>query len=281
MAQTAPALRELAVPWRAQRQTIALVPTMGNLHRGHIDLCRRARARAERVIVTVFVNPTQFGPGEDYASYPRTLDADVAALQESGCADAVFVPDVGEIYPHGTQHAVGVALPALSRELCGASRPGHFDGVAGVVLRLVNLTQPAVLVLGEKDYQQLVLIKWLAVDLHLDLEVLGMPISRAADGLALSSRNRYLSGAERKCAPALHRELDAIGAAIRGGALEFDALASNAARVLEDTGFSVDYIEVRTAGDLRRPGPADPANELIVLGAARIGAARLIDNVRV
>jgi len=275
------ALRESCDPWRSRQQRIALVPTMGNLHAGHISLCRRAAELADRVVVTIFVNPTQFGPGEDFENYPRTLDDDVAALSEARCADVLFVPEIGEIYPNGTDHAARVTLPVLSGELCGASRPGHFEGAAGVVLRLCNIAQPHVLVLGEKDFQQLVLIKWLLSDLGLNLEVHGAPIVRDSTGLALSSRNRYLSAAQRELAPELQRTLAAVAAEIRSGARGFEEIESRAIGTLESKGFSVDYVEVRDAASLRRPQRNASSEMLIVLAAAKLGRARLIDNVRV
>ncbi len=275
------ALREVCEPWRSRQQRIALVPTMGNLHAGHISLCRRAAEIADRVIVTIFVNPTQFGPGEDFESYPRTLEEDVAALGEAQCADVLFVPEIGEVYPNGTQGAARVTLPVLSGELCGSSRPGHFEGVAGVVLRLCNIAQPHALVLGEKDFQQLVLIRWLLSDLSLNLEVHAAPIVRDSAGLALSSRNRYLSPAQLKLAPELQRTIAAVAADIRSGARAFDELEARATSALEAKGFGVDYVEVRDAASLRRPQRDASSDTLIVLAAAKLGRARLIDNVRV
>ncbi len=280
-ADSAQRLHEIAQPWRDDRERIALVPTMGNLHAGHLSLCARASKIAERVVVTIFVNPTQFGPNEDFDNYPRTLQADIEALRASTDVDAVFVPDEGEVYPHGITEAAQLVMPALSRELCGASRPGHFDGVAGVVLRLLNLTAPDVLVLGEKDYQQLILMRWLVADLRLRKDVRGMPIERAADGLALSSRNRYLDAAQRERAPELHRQLAAVAAAVRAGEREYARLEADAARSLDAHGFATDYVEIRVADDLRRPTADDAAQDLIVLGAAALGQARLIDNVRI
>ncbi|MGD8808331.1 MAG: pantoate--beta-alanine ligase, partial [Gammaproteobacteria bacterium] len=186
-----------------------------------------------------------------------------------------------EIYPHGAQNAVRLALPPMSNELCGASRPGHFDGVAGVVLRLCHIAQPDALVLGQKDFQQLALIRWLVTDLSLDVEVHGAPIVRDARGLALSSRNRYLDAAEMRRAPELHRALSAVASAIRAGSCDFAALEANAASSLESQGFRVDYVEIRNAETLRRPVSDNDGAGLIVLGAARLGKARLIDNVSV
>jgi pantoate--beta-alanine ligase len=271
---------EIALPWRVNDERIVLVPTMGNLHEGHLSLCTEAARIGDRVVATIFVNPTQFGENEDFDSYPRTLDADVEALRATECVDAVFVPQVAEVYPHGIDAAARLVMPPLSRELCGASRPGHFDGVAGVVLRLLNLTVPDVLILGEKDFQQLVLLRWLVEDLRLRPEVVGLPTQRAADGLAMSSRNRYLSEAERAQAPELHRQLAAVADAIRRGEHDYGSLQARASKLLDDDGFRTDYIEIRKANDLQVPD-ADDAKDLIVLGAAWLGKARLIDNVRV
>lgn len=280
-ADSASQLHETAQPWRADSQRIALVPTMGNLHSGHLDLCRAASRIAERVVATIFVNPTQFGENEDFDSYPRTPEEDIEALRQTGIVDAVFVPNVTEVYPHGTGESTRVVLPALSRDLCGINRPGHFDGVAGVVLRLVNLTTPDVLVLGEKDYQQLVLLRWLVRDLGLSVQVRGMPTARADDGLALSSRNRYLDASQRAAAPMLFNQLSDVAAAIRAGELSFRMLEERAAHTLTEHGFEVDYIQVRSTQDLQPPAASVEGNELIVLGAAWLGKARLIDNVRV
>ncbi|MGD2166546.1 MAG: pantoate--beta-alanine ligase [Gammaproteobacteria bacterium] len=280
-ADSAQQLHQIVRPWRAAGQRVALVPTMGNLHDGHLSLCARAREIADRVIVTIFVNPTQFGENEDFDSYPRTLEDDIASLRAADTVDAVLVPGPGEVYPHGTAEAVRIVLPSLSHELCGASRPGHFDGVAGVVLRLLNMTNPDLLILGEKDYQQLVLMRWLVEDLRLGIEVRGMPICRDADGLALSSRNFYLSESERAHAPYLYRALSDVAGAIRSGESEFGMLRAGAVSTLEAHGFKIDYVEVRDADTLQRLSDKVPSSELVVLGAAYLGKARLIDNVRV
>ncbi len=279
-ADSALRLDEIARPWRANNERIALVPTMGNLHEGHLSLCVEAKKIADRVVATIFVNPTQFGDNEDFDSYPRTLDDDLDALSATGCVDAVFVPKDDEVYPHGLDDAARLVMPPLSRELCGASRPGHFDAVAGVVLRLLNLAAPDVLVLGEKDFQQLILLRWLVTDLRLRPEVVGLPTQRAEDGLALSSRNRYLSDSERAVAPALNRALADVAEKIRNGERDYRSLEEDARRSLDAEGFRTDYIEVRNADDLQRPD-TDAATNLIVLGAAWLGKARLIDNVRV
>lgn len=279
--KTAAALRELVGDWRATNRTVALVPTMGNLHRGHLKLAHLAAIHADRVVMSVFVNPTQFGKDEDFASYPRTLDDDEKAIRSTASIDALFVPDVVDVYPFGIEDAVRIEMPPLSRELCGATRAGHFDGVGSVVLRLLNIAQPDYIVLGEKDYQQLVLIERLIVDLRLPVGVLRLPIERDSDGLALSSRNRYLTTAERERAPNLHRILAEVAQSIRDGATDFAVVAQRAADALGEHGFKVDYVEVRDARTLSRPNGRYQPAELIVLGAAWLGRARLIDNARV
>ena len=281
IARTASHVRELVEGWRGVHQTIALVPTMGNLHRGHASLVELAGAHADKVVMSIFVNPTQFGPGEDFAAYPRTLEEDRALVLETGLVDALFVPDVAEIYPFGAHNAVRIVMPSLSRELCGAARPGHFDGVASVVCRLLNVVGPDVLVLGRKDYQQLVLVERMIADLRLRVHVVSGETERHEDGLAISSRNRYLTAGERRYAPLLHATLATVGAALRNGERDYAALQAGAVKALEEAGFKPDYVEVRRAGDLAKPNGRQRAAELIVLGAAWLGKARLIDNVRV
>ncbi len=279
---TVASVREIVGDWRASHRSVALVPTMGNIHAGHISLTEFAHELADRVLMTIFVNPTQFGAGEDLENYPRTLKQDMAAVKAAGTVHAVFVPkSIKAIYPYGIDEAIQVNMPPLSRELCGAFRPGHFDGVASVVLRLLNIAQPDLLILGEKDYQQLVLMERLVSDLRLPVSVLGAPTERHADGLALSSRNRYLSDDERVRAPTLHATLAGVGNAIREGERNYAILLEHAKHKLEAAGFAVDYVEVRDAKDLSVPNGRQAPRELIVLGAARIGSARLIDNVRI
>ncbi len=273
-------VRALVASWRAAGESVALVPTMGNLHEGHLSLARLAAGAAARVVTTIYVNPTQFGPGEDFAAYPRTLDEDRERLIALGVVDALFVPESTEIYPFGIDDAVRVTLPALAHELCGAHRPGHLDGVASVVCRLLNIATPDILVLGEKDYQQLVLMRRMVEDLRLPVRVLGGETKRERDGLAMSSRNRYLSTEERARAPELHATLVDVCEALRGGARDFAALEARGVERLRAAGFVPDYVEVRRAEDLARPGGAGD-EQLIVLAAARLGKARLIDNVRV
>ena len=281
-AYTTAAVRELAGSWRLTHQTVALVPTMGDLHRGHLSLMKIAREHADRVICSIFVNPMQFGVGEDFASYPRSLAQDESLLAEQGLVDLVFAPDEKDIYPYGLQAAVKVAVPPLSNELCAANRPGHFEGVASVVLRLLGIVAPDVMVLGEKDYQQLVLLRRMVRDLQLPILVVGGSIQRERDGLAMSSRNRYLSAAERRKAPKLHDELKRVREALRQGEQDYRALEAQASRALQAVGFDPDYVEVRRAGDLSRPNGLESAgDDLIVLAAAWLGKARLIDNLRI
>jgi pantoate--beta-alanine ligase len=275
---TVSAVRAAIAGWRAAGERVAFAPTMGNLHPGHMSLAALAAAAAPRVVMSIFVNPTQFGPSEDFASYPRTLVQDGALIAAAGTVDLLFSPSAEEIYPFGNEQAVRVTLPPLSRELCGASRPGHFDGVASVVCRLLNIVTPDVLYLGQKDYQQVVLMQRMIADLHLPVELRMAPTLREDDGLAMSSRNRYLDAAQRERAPALHRALTRLRDELRSGAKDFARLTRAAAAELEAAGFNPDYVEIRRRGDLAAPsGSRDES--LVVLGAAWLGRARLIDNL--
>lgn len=270
------ALRETIASWRQAGQRIAFVPTMGNLHAGHHSLIALARQQADRVVASVFVNPTQFGPNEDFARYPRTPREDEAGLDEAGC-DLLFRPTVEEMYPFGTERCVAVRVPGLTEELDGAARPGHFDGVATVVLRLFNMVQPDLAVFGLKDFQQLRVIEYLVRDLALPIAIVPAPIARDPDGLALSSRNRYLNAGERARAPAIHRTLLAMREAWRAGA-SFERIEADALRHLGDQGFAPDYAQIRRSSDLAPPtGAGDEA--LVALLAARLGSTRLIDNL--
>ncbi|MCK9529967.1 MAG: pantoate--beta-alanine ligase [Gammaproteobacteria bacterium] len=273
---TVAGVRERVRAWRAAGEPVALVPTMGNLHAGHIALVARARALAARVVVSVFVNPLQFGPNEDLAAYPRTPDQDAEKLREAG-ADLLFMPSVDEMYPHGNAGVTQVEVPGLSDILCGASRPGHFRGVATVVSKLFNIVQPDVAVFGEKDYQQLAVIRRLVEDLCFPIRIEGVPTARESDGLARSSRNCYLSAEARARAPGLYRALVEIAEAIRAGRRDFSALEQQAAHALAQQGFHPDYVSIRRAADLTEPGDADTS--LAVLAAARLGTTRLIDNL--
>lgn len=269
-------LRRTLGGYRAAGERIALVPTMGNLHAGHFALVDRARSLAERVVVSVFVNPTQFGPNEDFARYPRSLDADAAGLLAHGC-DLLFVPAAETLYPYGSANTVTVQVPGLSDQLCGASRPGHFTGVATVVTKLFNAVQPDLAIFGQKDYQQLLLVRRLVTDLCLPIEIVMAPTVREADGLALSSRNQYLNPAQRRQAPALYRCLQTMGERVAAGqppaVVEAAAMAELSAQ-----GFVVDYAALRQAEDLAQPG-AGRDQALVGLLAARLGATRLIDNL--
>ncbi len=271
-------IRRTVTGWKARNQRVVLVPTMGNLHEGHMALMALARRRGERVVASIFVNPTQFGPGEDYASYPRTPRADERKLRQAG-VDALFIPAVTTIYPHGARDGTAVSVPRLSLDLCGASRPGHFDGVASVVLRLFNVVEPDVAVFGEKDFQQLTILRRMVEDLHLPVRIIGAPIVREPDGLAMSSRNQYLTARERELAPSLFLTLQRCRERLLAGDRRFASIRSEALRRLSRAGFRPDYVEIRDAADLSRPVPA--SQELRVLAAAHLGRARLIDNVEV
>lgn len=276
--QTVAAVREAVASWRSAGETVAFAPTMGNLHAGHLSLAVLAAVAADRVVMSIFVNPTQFGPNEDFAAYPRTLREDTALVAAENNVDLLFVPDVSEIYPFGLNDIVRVQLPALSQELCGASRPGHFDGVGTVVCRLLNIVVPDVLFLGQKDYQQFKLVERMLADLSMPVALRMAPTLRESDGLAMSSRNRYLDAAERKRAPALHRVLSQVREGLRARGVEHATLVADARAQLEREGFRPDYVEIRRAADLARPERTD-GEALVVLGAAWLGRARLIDNL--
>ncbi|HEY1726583.1 MAG TPA: pantoate--beta-alanine ligase [Steroidobacteraceae bacterium] len=274
---TVAAVRASVQQWRASGQRIAFVPTMGNLHAGHISLLAAARYRGDRVIASIFVNPLQFGPSEDYTAYPRTLADDQQLLQEAHC-DLLFAPQVADMYPHGGDQRTLIVVRGLSDILCGRFRPGHFDGVATVVAKLFGIVSPDVAVFGEKDYQQLLVVRHMTLDLALPVEIVGAPTVRAPDGLALSSRNRYLSVEERALAPLIHQTLSRTARALYGGSTEHAALEAEGSATLEAAGMSVEYLAVRNAADLSEPSAA--STELVVLTAVRLGRARLIDNLR-
>lgn len=258
----------------AQEASIAFVPTMGNLHDGHLHLVKLAREQASCVVVSIFVNPLQFGANEDLASYPRTPEQDCAHLEAVG-ADIVFMPSVEEMYPVPQQ--IVVEPPPVAEQLCGASRPGHFRGVTTVVLKLFNMVRPHVAVFGKKDFQQLFILGEMVKQLNLPIRVVGGETVRESDGLAMSSRNGYLKPAERLEAPRLHRALLQVVQAAKGGRRDFNAIEAQTAQYLTQLGWIVDYISVRSANTLLAPEPDELA--LVVLGAARLGKTRLIDNI--
>jgi pantoate--beta-alanine ligase len=261
--------------WRAQGLRVAFVPTMGNLHAGHMSLIEAARQHGDRFVASIFVNPMQFGPNEDYAHYPRTPRADERMLQAAGC-DLMFMPEVAEIYPNGPENAARVEVPVLSNILDGEFRPGHFQGVATVVAKLFNIVAPDAAIFGEKDFQQLTVIRRMVADLCMPVTIIGAATVREGDGLAMSSRNQYLSAAERGVAPAIYRQLQQARTRLLAGAADRD-VESEGLAALTAAGFHPDYFAVRDARDLQ---PARPhTQELVVLVAARLGKARLIDNL--
>ncbi len=268
-------LRRLS-QWRCNGESIALVPTMGNLHPGHLALLRRARQVAARVVVSIYVNPLQFGPNEDYQDYPRTLNSDLATLAQEE-VDLVFTPNDSALFPHGTERHTQVRVPELEPILCGRSRPGHFSGVATLVTKLFNLTRPDYAVFGEKDYQQLLLIRRLVADLCLPIQIFSVPTVRATDGLALSSRNHYLGEKERKTAARLYPVLTGLAEQLRAGCRDYARLEAEGLRQLQAAGMKPEYLNVRDMHSLDRPG----SGRRIVLAAVRIGRVRLIDNLPV
>jgi pantoate--beta-alanine ligase len=259
----------------SQAATVAFVPTMGNLHEGHIDLVRQARLHADCVVVSIFVNPLQFGPNEDFDKYPRTLDVDCAKLE--GLTDVVFAPDVNEMYSQ--PQTIFVEPPPIAAELCGAARPGHFRGMATVVLKLLNIVQPQVALFGKKDYQQLHIIRQMVAQMNLPIQIIGGETVRAADGLALSSRNQYLTASERSDATLLQQTLSNVRQKIAGGAKGYAKVEAEAVAELARQGWQVEYVSVRNRVTLQLAQSAD--RELVVLAAARLGGTRLIDNLEV
>ncbi len=271
-------LRQQIQAWRRSGATIAFVPTMGNLHAGHISLLARAKEMAARTVVSIFVNPIQFGKGEDYASYPSTLKADVEKLAAAGL-DLLFAPNLDELYPGGIEEDTRVTVPGLSTILCGQYRPGHFSGVATVVSKLFINVQPDFALFGEKDYQQVMVIKRMTKDLLMPVEIVGMPIVREPDGLAMSSRNVYLNAEERARAPRIYACLKAAAQKLQAQKHRVIAIETAAMAELAADGFRPEYFSVRRAEDLEPARKGDV--QLQILTAAWLGAARLIDNVRV
>ncbi|ASF15643.1 pantoate--beta-alanine ligase [Shewanella sp. LC6] len=262
--------------WRAKGETVAFVPTMGNLHQGHITLVKEAAKKCDHVVVSIFVNPMQFGQNEDLDAYPRTLEADSQALTAAG-AELLFTPTPAIIYPKGLAQQTYVEVPGISDVLCGASRPGHFRGVATIVCKLFNIVQPDVAFFGNKDYQQLLVIRTMVEDLSLPIEIIGIDTIREASGLAMSSRNGYLTAEEKAAAPALKKAIDAMAQGIKQG-VSIKQVTAEAKASLIAAGFTPDYLEVRHATTLAHAEATDQA--LVILAAAYLGKARLIDNLR-
>ena len=274
---TIAAVRERVRRWRGEGRRIAFVPTMGNLHAGHVSLIEAARRHGDRFVASIFVNPMQFGPNEDFAHYPRTPALDSRMLADAGC-DLMFMPDVVEIYPNGSDRATRVEVPGLSSVLDGEFRPGHFEGVATVVAKLFHIVEPDVAVFGEKDFQQLTIIRRMVADLCMPIAIIAAPTVREPDGLAMSSRNQYLTDEERRTAPVIHRALTAAVERLRAGDRDFAAIERAGIEALDHAGLRPDYFSVRRADDLSAPD-AD-TRHLVILTAARLGRARLIDNLQ-
>lgn len=279
VASTPSALTAHLAALRTRSATVSFVPTMGNLHAGHLALMQQARQHAEIVVVSIFVNPMQFAANEDLATYPRTMEADLAALREAG-VDIVFTPDVTDIYPGGSALHTAIHVPVLGDSLCGRDRPGHFDGVCTVVCKLFHMVEPDIAVFGEKDLQQLLIIKQMVSDLGLPVDVQSGATQRAEDGLALSSRNQYLSDAERALAPLLWQTLQDCAQALTAPATsEAERVLKPARDALQHAGFAIDYLELRTLSTLDAVDHVTEDCALFI--AARLGRTRLIDNIQI
>ncbi len=275
---TIAAVREHVARWRAAGERVVFVPTMGNLHAGHVSLIEAAKQHGKRFVSSIFVNPMQFGPNEDFAHYPRTPTQDATMLADAGC-DLMFMPEVGEIYPNGADQATRIEVPGISNILCGEFRPGHFEGVATVVAKLFHIVDPDVAIFGEKDFQQITIIRRMAADLCLRVEIVGAPTVRESDGLAMSSRNQYLDAEQRRLAPSIYRQLQQAVVALQAGERDFAKIEATGRAALDGLGFKTDYFSVR---DSRSLLPATPGTkEFVVLVASRLGKARLIDNVQI
>jgi len=263
--------------WHAAGHRVVFVPTMGNLHAGHVSLLEAARRHGDKFIASIFVNPMQFGPNEDFAHYPRTPAQDASMLAEAGC-NLMFMPEVGEIYPNGAANATRVEVPGISSILCGELRPGHFEGVATIVAKLFHIVDPDAAIFGEKDFQQLTVIRRMVADLCLRVEIVGAPTVREGDGLAMSSRNQYLDEAQRRLAPSIYRQLQQAVAALASGSREFAKIEAAGRAALDGAGFRTDYFSIRDALSL---APAQPdTKRFAVMAASRLGKARLIDNIQ-
>jgi pantoate--beta-alanine ligase len=270
------AVRERLSDVRAEGKRIAFVPTMGNLHPGHLKLVSEAKQHANFVVVSIFVNPLQFGPGEDFEEYPRTPEEDQSVLQALN-VDVLFQPHTETMYPDSPENSTFVEVPVLSHKLCGKHRPGHFRGVATVVNRLFNIVQPDIAVFGKKDYQQLVIIRKMVADLAIPVEILGVDTVRETDQLAMSSRNNYLDVGERKIAPTLYATLDSIRSLIISIGEIPDDIEQQGMKRLEAAGFEPEYVSIRRQADLQLPEAGD--HEIVILAAAKLGNTRLIDNI--
>ncbi len=273
---TITSLRTCIKSWRDQNLTVAFVPTMGNLHQGHLSLIKKAQDLADRVVVSIFVNPLQFDDEKDLAAYPRTVDSDIEKLNSVNC-DVLFMPTIDVMYPKGMTPHTHVIVPKMDDKLCGLMRPGHFDGVATVVIKLLNIVQADIAVFGEKDYQQLLLIRTLVCNLNLPVDIIGGQTFREETGLAMSSRNQYLTSQQRQQASGLYKTLLNIKDKILGGDQNFTALSNQGLSKLQAMGFEPEYVDIRRADDLEPAGPNDIS--LVILVAARLGKARLIDNL--
>lgn len=271
-------LREVRRTWQSAKEVIAFVPTMGNLHQGHLQLVKEAKKSATKVVVSIFVNPLQFGPDEDLDAYPRTLEQDKKALQDLG-VDLLFMPSADDIYSRGLEQQTFVEVPGFSYMICGASRPGHFRGVATIVCKLFNMVQPNQAYFGEKDFQQLQVIKAMVTDLSMNLSIHGVATMREPDGLAMSSRNHYLNEAQRAIAPNLYAIISDMAAQIKTGRRDFSVMISEAKTAINEAGLKTDYVEVRSSNSLLQVGHED--KELVILAAAFLGKTRLIDNIQV
>tara|TARA_B110000503_G_C7139444_1_gene410257 strand:+ start:1450 stop:2298 length:849 start_codon:yes stop_codon:yes gene_type:complete len=271
-------LREIRRTWQSSAKVIAFVPTMGNLHQGHLNLVREAKKQADIVVVSIFVNPMQFGPDEDLDAYPRTLQSDSRLLEELG-VDVLFMPKATDIYARGLEQQTFVEVPGLSYMICGASRPGHFRGVATIVCKLFNMVQPNLAFFGEKDFQQLQVIKAMVTDLSMNLKVFGMATTRDDDGLAMSSRNQYLKDKERKLAPSLYEKMQQLASEIQLGRRDFSKITQEYKLQLAELGFNPDYLEIRNVENLLQPGHED--QHLVLLAAVFLGKTRLIDNLQI
>jgi len=273
---TVAALRDILRPLREAGHRVAFVPTMGNLHDGHIQLVRQAKDLAGQVVVSIFVNPTQFNDKRDLDAYPVTIEEDKRKLDEID-TDILFMPTTNEVYPEGMERSIRVVVPGLSDILCGHYRPGHFVGIATIVAKLFNIVQPDVAVFGEKDYQQLLVIRRMVADLCMPIKIIGVETVRELDGLAMSSRNSYLTAQERRVAPHLYRTLQDVSERLARGEVDYRMIEAAAAGVLGKSGFKPEYVAIRRAHDLEEPEKGD--RKLIVLAAAWLGKARLIDNL--